>query len=170
MNLNSLYSIINLYVKREKNNKAIMTIEKQDEQIEFNLSMQKNSQDKTIITLPLEIVIEAKKHLLDLFRQDKIVIDEKYVDNIYTLVFNNGRELSLKGFSLIEINEWRNDLFDIKIRKEEMRLPVESKPMNLPMKPRLQVTGFTSMISLFLTVLVLSGVLITSLWICKMFL
>ena len=168
MNLNSLYSIINLYVQREKNNQAIMTIAKKDEQIEFNLSMQKNNQDKTIITLPLELVLDAKKNILDLFRQDKIVIEEKYQDNIYTLILNNGRKLNFKDFSLMEINEWRNDLFNIQIRKDEMRLPL-LKDETKVLKPRLQITGFVSLWSLFLTIMIISGVFITSLWLCKMF-
>ena len=169
MNINYLYSIINLYVQREKNGTiAHFWIEKKEDMIEFSFNMQNKSQDKTFITLPLDLVLENRIEILNLCKKNRIVLGEEYHDKIYNIMFNNGRIISLIGFTLFEINEWRNDLFGIEIRKEELRVQkdemVEEKNAS---QYKLQIAGFTSFINLLVTVVIMSIIFVGALLIFK---
>ena len=171
MNLGYLYSIINLYVKREnKTKKACLSIVRKNENIEFSFYMHDNINDKTLVTLPLDIVLENRQEILNMYKDAKIVISENNIDNCYTITFNNGRTLSFLNFSLSEINDWRNSLYNISIRNEEMRITLPLNETFEKKNLRLQIAGFSSYLTLLFSVAFLSTVFLTSLLLWKVLL
>ena len=53
MNIDYLYSIINLYLKKEINNKrTILSIKRLDDMVEFSFSMKQDNEDKTTFVSP----------------------------------------------------------------------------------------------------------------------
>ena len=102
-----------------------------------------------------------------------LIIDEKYKEKNgfydYSVKFKNGRSLTFSNFSLIDINNLRNILFDINIRKDEIRVQLDNEKEEIKMnyKPRLQETGFVSFKSIFMITILFLDIFIVSLWICK---
>jgi len=177
MNIDYLYSIVNLYLKKENNNKkTILSINKKDDNIEFSFNMIKDNEDKTTFVIPYE---EFKVHQIEfikLYKEELLIIDEKYsYDNAtstcyYYVLFNSGRIVSFRGFTVLEMNNIRNILYDIKINTDEVRLDSnEKKEMVYKPRLRLEQAGFSSYATLFLVVIFFLMVLVISLWVFKSF-
>ena len=127
MNINYLYSIIELYLKKETDDKRTnLNIIRENNQIHFKFNMNKNDSDMTSFSLLSDVVLENNvlSSLIKLYKKQNIIIDEKYeVDKVngscyYYALFNNGRSISFRNFSLVEINNIRNIIYDIKFKKE----------------------------------------------------
>jgi hypothetical protein len=178
MNTGYLYSIINLYQKKEIDNKrTILNIKKINDNVEFSFNMKNTNDDKTTFLIPLN---DYNLYYIDLFKtykDDLMIIDEKYnYDNVtntcyYYVLFNSGRSISFNGFSIVEMNNVRNVLYDIKINKNEVRLDSIEKEKEMAYKPRLRLAqaGFSSYATLFFVVIFFLAVLIISLFVFKSF-
>lgn len=175
MNIEYLYSIINLYLKNEnEKNKACLNIQKKDSNIEFKFTMRSDNPDKTIFMLPLELVNKYWYNFLNKYKDNLLVIDEKYnYDSVkntcyYYVLFKNGRTLSFDGFSITEINSLRNCLYTIRIDSDEIRVNLEEdkKPKYQP-QLNLQTAGFSSFKIIFFITLFILDIFVVSLWICK---
>ena len=174
MDLGYLFSIVDLYLKKEKDNKkTTLNIKKNEDKIEFSFGM-KLSNEKTTFQIPFEIVNSKLNELLNIYKQDMMIIDEKYnYDNAkntcyYYVLFKNGRTLSFDGFSILEINNIRNVLYNIRINTEEIRVNLkEEKEMVYKPKLNLQQAGFASYTTIFLIALFFVDIFVIALWICK---
>ena len=171
-----LYSIVNLYLKKETDKKKTsLSILKQEESIEFSFNMNEDAEEKTSCSISFDEYRYNIINFINIYKQDLMVIDEKYSYDkqnstcSYQVVFKNGRIISFQGFSLLETNSVRNVLYGIDINKDELRVSdvVEEKQMAYKPRLRLQQAGFTSYVTLFLTILVLIGILIGVLIIFK---
>ena len=176
MNKDYLYSILNLYLKMEdEHKKTVLNITKKEEEIEFSFTMNIEVEDKTEFVIPIDIYRDTIIDFLIKYKEDLMIIDEKYSYNNdnnscnYRILFKNGRILSFKGFSILDMNNIRNMLFDIKINQEEMRVSSIDEKKEMAYKPRLslQQAGFSSYASLFLIVLFFVDILVIALWIFK---
>ena len=173
MDYNYVYNIMDLYFKNEEDNqKTILNLTKTTDKVVLNFKMNNKNNDKTTFDLPLQIINNYIQSIIKRFKEDNLVIDEKYeLDSqnrncVYLVKFSNGRLLSFNNFSVIEINNIRNILYNITIRQEELRITnddIDNIKMNY--KPRLQETGFTKSSSLFLMVIFFADVFMISLWI-----
>ncbi len=176
MDIEYLYSIIDLYLKNEdEHNKVNLNIQKKDSNIEFKFTMRHDNPDKTSFTVPLEEVNKYWYKFLNKYKEDLLIIDEKYdYDKVkdtcyYYVLFKNGRMISFDGFSLLEINSLRNCLYTIRIDQEEIRVNLdEHKQMAYQPKLNLQTAGFSSYKTLFFVTLFILDVFVLSLWICKL--
>ena len=177
MNEDYLNSIVNLYLSREKDkSKTNLAITKQKDKIIFSFNTKLSSVDKTDVQIPFDNINVVLGKVLSMIKKDLMIIDEKYnYDNTnqscyYYVKYNNGRTLSFDGFSVLELNNVRNLLYDININKEEIRVSDigEEKQMAYKPLPRLQQAGFSSYGALFLAVLFFADVLVIALWIFKM--
>ena len=175
MNIEYLYSIIDLYLKNEdENSKAHLNIQKKDNDIEFSFAM-RSSPDKTNFLLPLDLVNNYWYTFLNKYKSDLLIIDEKYeydkVNNTcyYYVLFKNGRVLSFNGFNIMEINSLRNCLYTIRINSDEIRVKTDEE-IEPKYKPQLnlQVAGFSSFKTLFFITLFILDIFMVSLWICKL--
>jgi hypothetical protein len=178
MNKDYLYSIVNLYLNRENDNKKIaLNIDLQENDVEFSFSMTDNDIDKTSLVIPRDEYDEIIVDLINQLKQDLMVIDEKYnYENEngschYLVKFNNGRKISFDGFTIIETNNIRNVLYDIKINQNEIRLEDIEQKQEMAYKPRLrlQQAGFSSYATLLLVVIFFALVLVVSLFVFKSF-
>ncbi len=174
MNIDYLYSIVNLYLKKETNNKkTILNIKKSTDTVEFSFNMNKDNEDKTTFVIPYDEYIKEVFTFLKLYKEKLMIIDEKYDYNnatctcYYYVLFNSGRCISFNGFSILEMNNVRNILYDIKINQEEVRLENKKKEMAYKPRLRLQQAGFSSYATLFLMVIFFLMVLVLSLWVFK---
>ena len=120
--MDNLYSILNLYLKKEKENKkTILNIKKLEDSIEFNFNMNETDDDKTSIAIPFDDYRYNITEFINKYKNNLMVIDEKYgydEENkscSYHVEFNSGRVISFDGFNLMEMNSIRNVLFDITI-------------------------------------------------------
>jgi hypothetical protein len=179
MNEEYLHSIINLYLSREKDKyKTNLAITKKNDKVLFSFNMKQNEIDKTDVQIPFDNINIILGRVLFKFKKDLMIIDEKYnYDKVnetcyYYVLFNNGRTLSFDGFSVLELNNIRNVLYNIEINKEEIRVSDVDEEKQVVYKPQftLQQAGFSSYGALFLTVLFFADVLVISLWIFKMLL
>ncbi len=176
MNNGYLDSIIELYLRKEKNNRRTnLTMKKKDDKIEFSFNMKMDDPDKTIFSLPIEMVNSHFQEFLNMYKEDLLIIDEKYdydsTNNTcyYYVEFKNGRVLSMHGFSILEINNIRNILYNIKIHAEELRVnPKEEKEMVYKPKTVLQQAGFASYFTIFLITLFFVDIFVIALWVCKL--
>lgn len=176
MNIDYLYSIINLYLKRESDVKrTILNIRKQNNQVECSFNMKTVKDDKTTFTVPYEDFNKSINEIVTRFKQELIIIDEKYnYDNenstcYYYVLFNTGRVISFDGFTILEMNNIRNSLYNIKINKEEIRVDDVSSEKEMAYKPRirLQEAGFSSYATLLLMVMFFIDILVITLWVIK---
>ncbi len=178
MNTGYLYSIINLYLKKEDSNKKTsLNIKKLDDDVEFSFNMKKANEDKTTFVIPYK---DYNLYLIDIlktYKENLMIIDEKYsYDNVtntcyYYVLFNSGRTISFNGFSVLEMNNVRNVLYDIKINQNEIRLEDIEQKQEMAYKPRLrlQQAGFSSYATLLLVVIFFALVLVVSLFVFKSF-
>lgn len=176
MNINYLFSIITLYLTKEEERKTNLNIVKQvNNKVRFNFSMNQSANDVTTFVLPYDIVMQDTNltTMLKTYKQNLMIIDEKYEYNkidqtcYYYALLNNGRVLTFNNFSIEEVNNIRNVLYDIKIQKEEIRVIFDEEEDERPKAYRLQEAGFTSYRTLFLVTVCFLGILILSLWLFK---
>ena len=177
MNTDYLFSVIDLYLSREKDKKKIsLSIQKKDNKMLFRFNMNQKSDDKTDVQLPLDNINDILGKVLFILKKDLIIIDEKYEYDknnntcYYYVLFNNGRNLSFNNFSVLELNNIRNVLYNIRINKEEIRVSEVKEEKKMAYKPQLrfQQAGFTSYSTLFLTVLFFADILVLALWVFKL--
>ena len=180
MNLNYFRSILELYLNKEKEYKTNLGIVKyQNNKVKVNFTMNNKQMDTTNFFMEYDVFMDNDnlKELFKNYKQDLIVIDEKYeYDKLhetcyYCIMFANSRILSFKNFSLEEINNIRNLIYDIKYNPNEIKVIVEDEEKtgyyngNL----RLGQTGFAGFLTLFLVVIWFLNVLIITLWVFKNF-
>lgn len=179
MNIGYLYSIINLYLKKEINNKrTILSIKRLDDMVEFSFSMKQDNEDKTTFVIPYKEYNLYLDEIIKNYKESLMIIDEKYsYDNVtstcyYYVLFNSGRCISFNGFNILEMNNVRNILYDIKINQNEIRVNEIDEKKEMAYKPRLrlQQAGFSSYATLFLVVIFFAIVLVVSLFVFKSFL
>ena len=169
-----LYSIINLYLRNEKDGQRInLNMRKNEEDIIFNFNMNENDPNKTSFKVLISDIKEDIPKLLNMFKQDLMIIDEKYVNTKnkyhYSVLFKNGRKLSFDNFSPLEINNIRNILYNVNINSSEIRLEDinKEKPMAYHPPVVLQQSGFASYTTLFLVAIYLTDAFLIALWIFK---
>ena len=175
MNSDYLYSILNLYLKKEtEQKKTTLNINKLTDQVEFKFDMNEKNSDQTTFVIPNEIYNDNLNNFINLYKEDLMIIDEKYNTNenntcYYYVLFKNGRSISFNGFSVIEMNNIRNILYDIKINQDEIRVDEIDEEKQMAYQPhlRLQQAGFSSLATLFLVVIFFADLLVIILWIIK---
>lgn len=175
-NYSDIYNMIDLYLNNEKESKkANLNIIKDHEQVIFKLNMNSHEEDKTTFTIPIIAVNDYISNILKIYKNKELIIDEKYeLDSKnkmchYRIKFQNGRVITFDNFSIIEINNIRNILYNIEMHKEEIRVEQNNKNIEMNYRPRLLETGFSSSKSMFLIVIFLLIVLFASLLIFKIF-
>lgn len=177
MNIDYLYSIINLYLKKEVNNKkTILNIKKMVDEVEFSFNVKIN-EDKTTFVIPYDLYNSFLVLILKTYKENLMIIDEKYnYDNVtstcyYYVLFNTGRTISFNGFTVLEMNNVRNILYGININQEELRVKEVEDNKEMAYKPRmrLQQAGFSSYATLFLVVVFFLVVLVISLFVFSLF-
>ena len=176
MGIDYLYSIVNLYLKKETDvKKTYLMIKKLDDKVEFSNKMQKSNEDKTTFVIPYDDYSKCLLDFLKKYKGELMTIDEKYdYDNVsgnckYFVLFNSGRCISFNGFSVLEMNNVRNELYDININQDELRLEEikDEKQMVYQPRLRLQQAGFSSFATLFLVVMIFAMILIAALLVFK---
>ena len=172
MNIDYLYSIMNLYFKKENNaDKACMKIVKKDENLEFNFNMNFNDPNKTCFFFPLSLFEENIDSILSLFKNNSVMIDEDYsYDNQkdccnYTVKFKNGRVITFDGFSVNYISEIRNSIYNKTLHNSAIDIKIDKdlNYNNLNNKFVPAYTGFASFKSILLISLFFLIVLVISL-------
>ena len=176
MNSEYAYSIIDLYLKREiDNKKTVLNIKKLDDTVEFSFNMNELDSETTNFVIPFDEYSNNLVNYINQYKQDLMIIDEKYDYDknnsscYYYVKFKNGRVISFDGFNILDTNNIRNILYDIKINKQEVRVDNINEEKQMAYKPRLQLqqAGFTSYATLFLVALIFVGVLVLALFIIK---
>ena len=173
MDIGYLYNIIDLYFRNEKeDSRTNLNIRKNEEEVVFSFNMNENDLDKTSFTLPFDDVKKEIANIVNIYKEDMVIIKEEYVDEDnprYYAIFQNGRMLSFDGFSITEINNLRNILYNITINSDEIRLDEIEKEQKIAYNPnyRLQQAGFASYSTLFLVALYLTDVFLIALWVFK---
>lgn len=176
MNSDYLYSILNLYLKKEtEDKKTILNVRKLDDEVEFSFNMNKIDDEKTDFVIPFDVYNDNLLNFINQYKEDLMIIDEKYnFDNennicYYYVLFKNGRSISFSGFSMLDMNNLRNMLYNIDINSDEIRVNNIDEKREMAYKPRLslQQAGFSSFASLFLIVLFFADLLVIALWIFK---
>ena len=170
MNKEYLFSIIDLYLKKEDDfHQTNLNISKNEQEITFSFNMNQKELDKTYVNLPIDAINDEIINIINIYKENLMIIDEKYNDNHYSVLFKSGRMLSFDGFKVLEINNIRNILYDININSSEMRLNDLNKEPKLAYEPKLtlQQAGFASFTTLFLVALFLTDIFIIALWIFK---
>ena len=169
MNSNYLMSILDLYLSKEKNHQVYLTISKYtNEKVKFDFKMNDlESLDTTSFFLDYDIVMQEDvlKEMLDKFKQNLIVIDEDYeYDKIhgtcfYKAVLTNGRIICFKNFTLAEINNIRNILYNANFNISEISInnDIEDKE-GFYKNYRLSEAGFAGYLTMvFFALIVLSA-------------
>lgn len=176
MDINYLYSIVELYLKKETlNKKCNLVITKlENDRIQFSFNMDTNDVNVTTFSIPVEEVFENDnfQKLIRTYKQNNIVIEEKYsdVNNNYYILLNNGRMVSFKKFTLVEFNNIRNIIYDIKMYKEDIKIKFEEEMENENKYYfKLQPTGFINFKILSIVTICFIVIFILSLWIFNIF-
>ena len=177
MNYNYIYSIIELYLKNENDKKKVnLNIIKTNDKIYFDFDMKKDQNSQSSFFLPIDVINNYLENILKKYKANLLIIDEKYQldstkkNSKYIVSFNNGRILSLSNFSILEINNIRNILYNIDLRKEEIRVKLDDKEeIKMNYKPMLLETGFVRGSSIFLLAILFADIFIVSLWFFKNF-
>lgn len=181
MNLGYFMSVLELYLQKEKEFKTNLSIIKyQNNKIKVNFTMNHDLNETTSFFVEYDSFMN-EENLRDLFRnykQNLIIIDEKYeYDKLhetcyYCIMLSNSRILSFKNFSLEEVNHIRNLVYNIKHNQEQIKilLDEEEKTGYYQRSLLLGQTGFASFLTVFVIVIWILNVFIISLWIFKNFL
>ncbi len=105
MDYNYVYNIMDLYLKNENDNQKVdLNLTKTYDKVILRFNITNKGSDKTTFDLPLEIVNDYIHKIINRFKENYIVIDEKYeLDSkhkncVYLVKFNNGRFLSFNNF------------------------------------------------------------------------
>ena len=173
MDINYLYSIVNLYLKKEKGNKkANLSLIKDNERIKFRLNMDKDDVDVTSFDISSDELFENDnfKKLITMYKDKTIVIDEKFDNKVYNILLNNGRRLTFENFSIIELNDIRNIIYDIKFQKEEIRIDfLDDEDIDNKYYYTLRPTGFANFKTILVIAVCFLVVFIVSLWLFNVF-
>ena len=176
MNINYLFSVLNLYLSKENNNHIILDISRSN-YYTFSLSMSDSSTDITkVIINDEDITIKLFEDLINKIKESSISIDDKYdcvSDNIitYHVTLNNGREIIFNNFTKEEINLFRNIIYHISIYDKDMKVKLDKDNdlSQIPYNLRLKQAGSTSLISIVLVLLWIVDIIFITLWIFKQF-
>lgn len=181
MNLNYFMSVLELYLNKEKEHKTNLSIIKyQNNKIKVAFTMNHDLNETTTFFVAYDAFMETD-NLSNLFKQykdDLIIIDEKYeYDKLnelcyYCIMLSNGRIMSFKNFSLEEVNNIRNLVYNIKYNPNEIKIVLEKEEKVGYYHPNFALgqTGFVSFLTFFVVVLGILNVLIITLWVFKNFL
>lgn len=173
MDINYLYSIVNLYLKKEKNNKRTnLSLVKDNDQIKFSFNMDKDDIDVTSFIISYDKLFENDniKTLIRTYKNKTIVIEEKFDNKVYNILLNNGRRLTFENFSVIELNNIRNIIYDIKFQKEEIRIDfLDDEDIDNKYYYTLMPTGFANFKTLGLIAICFLVVFMVSLWLFNVF-
>jgi len=172
MDINYLYSIVDLYLKKETNEKKtyLSIVKIENDRIQFSFNMDEKDVDVTSFSIPSEEVFENDNfyQLIRTYKQSNIIIDEKYTDDnsgSYYVLLNNGRKILFKNFSVIEINDIRNIIYDIKFQKEEIRIDfLDDEDIDNKYYYTLRPTGFANFKTILVIAVCFLVVFIISLW------
>ena len=181
MNLSYFMSILDLYLSKEKEHKTNLSIVKfQSDKIKVNFTMNYNLEETTSFFVNYDSFMERENlcNLFKIYKEDLIVIDEKYeYDKLsetcyYCILLSNGRILSFKNFTLNEINKLRNYLYNIKYNPEEIKIVLDDNEHDGYYFKRFAYGqgGFASFLTLFIIIFALVNVFVITLWIFNNFL
>lgn len=181
MNLNYFISVLELYLNKETEYKTNLSIVKYlNGKLKVNFTMNHDLNETTSFFMEYDSFMERDNlcQLFKQYKQDLIIIDEKYeYDKLnetcyYCIMLANGRILSFKNFSLDEVNQMRNLIYDIKYNPNEIKVILDNDEKSGYYHPSVLLgqTGFASFFTLFVVVLGILNVLIITLWIFKNFL
>ena len=177
MNIDYLYSIIDLYIKNENDEKKTnLSVSKINNNIRFSFNMKDNGPDKTTFDIPIKVINASSWKFINYYKKELMVIDEKYTynknNNIcnYYVEFKNGRVITFSNFNLLDINNIRNYLFNMKFNIQEIHVEL-NKEKEMMYKPQLkmQYAGFTSFKILLVSVLIFTNIFLISLLIFNTF-
>ena len=173
MDINYLYSIVNLYLKKENNDKKTnLSLVKDNERIKFSFNMNKDDIDVTSFIISYDELFENDniKNLIQTYKDKTIVIEEKLDNNVYSILLNNGRRLTFENFSVLELNDIRNVIYDIKFQKEEIRIDfIDDEDIDNKYYYTLNPTGFISLKNILMIAVCFVIVFIVSLWLFNVF-
>jgi len=173
MDINYLYSIVNLYLKKENNDKKTnLSLVKDNERIKFSFNMNKDDIDVTSFIISYDELFENDniKNLIQTYKDKTIVIEEKLDNNVYSILLNNGRRLTFENFSVLELNDIRNLVYDIKFQKEEIRIDfLDDEDIDNKYYYTLKPTGFANFKTILVIAICFLVVFIVSLWLFNVF-
>ena len=174
MDIENLYKVMNLYLDKEDNGSAILSISKYSDVVDFSFSMTNYPEDLTIVSInKANVNVDLLIDIIRNFKKDLLVIDDKYNYNKeknicrYESIFNTGRKIIFKNFKLEEVNLLRNVIYNIDIYDNDLRIDVTEKKEEIPYNARLRVSGFSSYITIFLVALGALDIILIILWIFK---
>ena len=173
MDINYLNSIVNLYLMKENNDKRTnLSLVKDNDQIKFSFNMDKDNIDVTSFIISYDELFKNDniKTLIQNYKDKTIVIDEKLDNKVYSILLNNGRRISFENFSVIELNDIRNIIYDIKFQKEEIRIDfLDDEDIDNKYYYTLRPTGFANFKTIILIAVCFLVVFIVSLWLFNVF-
>ena len=174
MDIENLNKVMKLYLDKENNSSAILTITKYSDVVDFSFSMTNYPEDLTIVSInKTNVNVDLLIDIIREFKSNLLVIDDKYDYNKeknickYESIFNTGRKIIFKNFKLEEVNLLRNVIYNIDIYDSNIRIEVEEKEQEIPYNARLRVSGFSSFITIFLVALGALDIIVIILWIYK---
>ncbi len=174
MDIDNLYKVMKLYLDKEDNGAAILTITKYSDVVDFSFSMTNYPEDLTIVSVnKANVDVDLLINVIRSFKGDLLVIDDKYDFNKeknickYESIFNTGREIIFKNFKLEEVNFLRNVIYNIDIYDNDIRIELEEEKEEIPYNARLRVSGYSSYITIFLVALAAIDIIMVALWIFK---
>ena len=174
MDINYLYSIVNLYLKKENDDKrANLSLVKDNDQIKFSINMDKDDIDVTSFIVSYDELFKKNniKFLIQNYKNKTIVIEEKFHNKVYSILLNNGRRLTFENFSVIELNDIRNMIYAIDLKKEEIRIDfLDDEDIDNKYYYTLKPTGFASFKTILVIAVCFLVVFIVSLWLFNIFL
>lgn len=180
MNISYFMSILELYLSKEKDCKTNLSITKyHNEKIKVNFTMNHDLNETTNFFVGYDTFMEKDNlcNFLELYKNNLIIIDEKYeYDKVkeicyYCITLSNGRLLSFKNFTLDEVNNIRNFVYDINFHPDEIKIILDDEEKNGYYQRGLLLgqTGFASFLTFFVIIFAIVNVLIITLWIFKYF-
>lgn len=180
MNISYFMSVLELYLSKEKENKTNLSVVKyHTEKVKVNFTMSHDLNESTSFFVGYENFMENENlcNFLRSYKEDLIIIDEKYeLDKLnetcyYCILLSNGRILSFRNFSLTEINNIRNYVYNINYYPDEIKIKIDEEERNgyYHRGLRLGQTGFASYLTFFVIIFALVNVIIITLWIINNF-
>ena len=172
MNIDYLYSIINLYFREENDkSKTNMVVVKKDDNVEFKFNMDIDDSNTTSFLIPLDVFEENLSNIVNLYKNNQVIQDEKYDYNKekdiceYYIMFKNGRKVTFENLSINQLKNIRNYLYTTSLNLNEINL---SKRQNIDFEKFQNnfapaYTGFASFKSILLISLFFLIVLVVSL-------
>ena len=155
MNIDYLYSVLNLYLSKENHKKTVLTITK-GSKYTFAFGVEDDSDVTKVSISDEEMNITLLQDIINRYKGNSIVIDDKYkLDNEkktckYESLLNSGRKLVFNNFTLQEANTIRNIIYNISIDNNELRINLDTKEKEIPYNLRLKEAGFSSFVTIFL--------------------